>query len=105
MRLFGRAAGNFDTARVDMSTSASTRIVSARANRIGCVIQNDGTTGQIVYIGATEEKAGSTAGFPLAPGASIPIPSRAAVYGRAASGSPKVSVIFTDAAKVTALNT
>ena len=104
MAFWNRPSGNFETAQVAMNSSSGTKIIDAGQGRVGCILKNTGTTGEIVYLGKSAALATSTTGFPLGPGESIPIQSRAAVYGRSATGTPKVAVIITSGAKVAALN-
>ena len=99
MAFWNRPSGNFTTKQVGTNASTGTRIIGKNESRLGLVLKNMGTTGETVYLGATEEVA-STTGFPLGPGESVAVPSRAAVYGRSATGTPKVAVMSTGSASL-----
>ncbi|HEY7298559.1 MAG TPA: hypothetical protein VH684_11540 [Xanthobacteraceae bacterium] len=87
--VFGSSA-NISTAQVSVGTSA-TQIVSARAGRNQLVIANHGTTA--VYIGGSGVATSTGILLPGTVGATITIPTSAAVYGIVASGSQTVGVL------------
>ena len=82
--------GNFSTKQVEMGNSA-VRIVGAWRGRGRVTLVNMGTTDETVYVGPTDQVSSST-GTPIFPGASQSFVARAAIYGIAASGTPKIAV-------------
>ena len=83
-------AANFATNQVSV-TSAATAIVAARATRRAVLIINHGTTD--VYIGGATVTTATGILLAGSEGASISIPTTAAVYGIVASGTQAVSYI------------
>ena len=94
LRQVVKSAGsqNFATTQVTLATSA-TLILAARANRIAVTIETLGTSAS--YIGGVTVT--TSTGVPLlaVAGASITIPTQAAVYGVVGSGTQVVGAFET----------
>jgi hypothetical protein len=80
-----QGAANFATGQVALNASSATVILAARATRRSSLVTNSSAS-IVIYVGP----AGVTTstGQPIAAGASLTIPSTAAVYGIAASSTP-----------------
>ena len=87
-----RGAASIATAQVSVTT-ASTLIAALRAGRSNITIINLGTTA--VFIGVTGVTTATGLLLAGVVGASITIPTSAAIYGIVASGTQSVSVLET----------
>jgi len=82
-------AANFSPNQVALNSSTATQLVSVRSSRRGVLITNNDAS-ITVYIGGASVSTSN--GHKLVAGASISIPTTAAVYGISASATPSVSV-------------
>ncbi len=83
-------AANFSNAQVVVSNSAATIVVPANATQRSAVLRNTDAT-ITMYVGGSSVT--SATGMPLKAGESIAIDTTAAIYCRAASGSPVAAYI------------
>lgn len=87
-------ANNFATSQATAATTASTPLAAARAGRVAVTITNLGTVD--IWLGATTGVTTTTGTLlPGTKGASVTIPTNAAVYGVVATGTQAVSVMET----------
>ena len=82
-------AANFATSQVSLNSSTATQLCAVRSTRRGVLITNNDAS-IAIYIGGASVTTAT--GHYLKAGASISIPTTAAVYAIAASGSPVASV-------------
>lgn len=82
----------FSTAQVSVAATA-TLVCAARADRSSVTVESHG--GADVFIGDANVTTSSGALVPGAAGASITLPTTAAIYGIVAAGTQTVSVIET----------
>lgn len=80
----------FQHGQVAVSDTA-TKVFSSNGSTSSINILNIDTS-LTIYIGNSSSVTTST-GYPLAPGASVTVPSTSDVYGISASGTPKVAYI------------
>lgn len=88
----GIAANSLATAQATVGTSA-TQIVAARGSRVAVTIVNSGTTD--VFVGAAGVTATTGILLPGTKGASITIPTNAAIFGVVGTGTQVVSALET----------
>lgn len=88
--MVSKGSGSIATAQVSVATT-STQIVAARAGRGSVKITNLGTTD--VYIGVTGVSTTTGDLLPGTKGASITVPTNAAVFGIASGAAQSVSVL------------
>lgn len=77
-------------ASVTVTTTAAA-LVAANANRREVVISNNGTAGEIVWLGDTNVNAASGRGIPLRNGEKIVLSTQAVIWADADTGTPAVS--------------
>jgi hypothetical protein len=82
-------AANFAPTQVTVSSVSATQLVAVRSTRRGVLVTNNDAAIAIFVGGASVT---TSTGHKLAAAASISIPTTAAVYAIAASGSPTASV-------------
>lgn len=87
----GGASSSIATAQVSVTGSA-TLIAAARSTRVSVMVTQL-ASGTDIYIGASGVATNTGTLLPGIKGASITIPTTAAIYGIVASGSANVSVI------------
>lgn len=80
-----QGAANWATTQVALNSSTATQIFSARSTR-RCSLVTNTDTAITIYVGGASVT--SATGQPIAPGNSLSIPSTAAVYAIAATGTP-----------------
>ncbi len=88
----GIGSANFATAQASVGATA-TSIVGARTGRGAVTVENHGTTA--VYLGGSGVTAATGLLLPGVVGASVTIPTQAAVYGITATGTQAVSALET----------
>lgn len=87
-------AGGFKTAQVSVAdTAGGTLLAANRSGRSAITIVNHGTTA--VYVGQSGVTTATGVLLPGVEGASITIPTQAAVYGIVSAGTQTVSVLET----------